>query len=236
MLLKPNRQYRPTAQEVVDRLSDLDVLLSKSSLRTFVSCQGPEPCTGLSNIKSPTEKFPALAGRQVPPFLAEYLNPWMDPSNWGYSYWNNMDMDIASIEGRDHDVLDFIVENIDVVAQSGGMLRDRACKTGTTKHFWEAHKAKVDNKANADHNKDREASAGLILLKHVVFTRLTLPSYTGNSRGWLNLQTTLLPICLLRSDNYGSFYCLMSYPLHGPALDESYDAHENFMNLTTGDI
>ena len=48
------------------------------------------------------------------------------------------------------------------------------------------------------------------------------------------MQITLLPICLPRSENYGLFYWLMSYPLRGPAVDEHYDVEKRSVDLTTG--
>ena len=39
-MLDADRKHRPTAQQVVDRLSDLNVLLPNPSLRSFVCCQG----------------------------------------------------------------------------------------------------------------------------------------------------------------------------------------------------
>ena len=232
-MLDADRNHRPAAQQVTDRLSDINALLLNTSLRNFVGCQGPYPCIGLSSSESPIEKFPALAGCQLPRYLAGYLIPWMNTSNWDYSLWN-MDMEVSSIDGLHHGVLNAVIENIDAIRLIGKNLRERACKTGATKHFWEAYKRRFSQSPNAQFEYERRVSTGLLSLKHSVFTRMTLYSDTADSSAKSNVQITLLPICLPRSENYGLFYWLVSYPLRGSAVEEHYDAEKSFVDLTAG--
>lgn len=229
MIYQTKSMFRPTAQQLVDCLSDLDILLANSSRRTFLSCQGPVPCVGLSNIKSQADKFAAFAGRQPPPYLLEYLNPWGGPTDWAFSLWN---MNMSLIGDEHHGSLNPILEYKEIIERTCKSILDRACKTGTTKEFWESHKSNIDKELGAEYSKHAILSCYFLSLRNIAFARVTLPANVDNPSRNCKLQITLLPICLSRSKRYGSFLWLISYPIAGPAVNERYNPEDSFMDLT----
>jgi len=81
-------------------------------------------------------------------------------------------MEVSSIDGLHHGVLNAVIENINAIRLIGKDLRERACKIGATKHFWEVYERRIGQGPNAQFQNERRVSTGLLSLKHSVFTRM----------------------------------------------------------------
>jgi len=58
-------------------------------------------------------------------------------------------MEVSSIDGLHHGVLNAVIENINAIRLIGKDLRERACKIGATKHFWEVYERRIGQGPNA---------------------------------------------------------------------------------------
>jgi serine/threonine protein kinase len=81
-MLSINRLHRPSAQQIVNHISEIRLLVSKSTDDYTASCTGPTPCIGLSGKDIAGSSVPEMIRLQVYHNLEKYLRPWC------YTGWN----------------------------------------------------------------------------------------------------------------------------------------------------
>jgi hypothetical protein len=217
LMLTADRLHRPTAQQIVDRLSDLSFLLPDAPSQVVTSCTEPAPCGGLSTANTPcgARSLKTMLERSnLMPHMDEYIYPWEHDGDWKFELFDrNM---TASYTERE--LLEFAVYgNRDHVRNVCEEMYTMACRTGTTRHFWQAHEHNDVRDFNEQFREHAELSARLVSVKHIAFTRLTLQwSNDLSGRRWhreWSVQITLLPICLAKSPYFGSFFWMISHPV-----------------------
>lgn len=226
-MLNENRIYRPTAQQIVDRIFDISSLtLFDGNKRITPTCHGPTPCIGLSYSEA-NRKYPLLTVRTID--LMKYLHPnrYVD-WRWGIFDldWNPIDSD-ASYVGRSAPWSQVFSENAHIIKAACDEIYETANRSGTTRAHWSVHQ-KANSSALSTSIEGRlhaRSSAMTLTAKHAVFRRLTLHSsfwadsrkeQSGNLR---SVQCTLLPINLAKSPYFGSFFWKLSWPRNRQAVE-----------------
>jgi serine/threonine protein kinase len=210
MMLRTDRLQRPSAQQIVDRLSDISLLTTESPEQFTATCRGPEPCIGLS---CPVASMAARISQvgDVDKF-AKYIWPW-NHLDWTYQLWD-LDWNLLSSHGNDD--AQHIQWKIDRPLPDGNQLYDIASRTGAMKDFWKAHRKEKTVLTSKEGKAHARTCAYMLNLKNVVFKRVYLRARSmqldGNEREMRLAQVTLLPICLPRSPFYGSFFYMVSWP------------------------
>lgn len=236
LMLRKDRLHRPTAQQIVDRISDLSVLVAEHPPRYTATCKGPKPCAGLAgsgHIVKPGIQL--LRGLQD---LAKYLYPWYYPG-WTFGLWD-LSWNMVSMDGCDTAPYQFwanpVQENRNEIQAAAKHLYNIASRSPPTSSFWKSHQENLANNVHlgnlilsADGKAQAQSSANMLSMKHAVFVRLDL-----NSRWWRpdaialipppeiemrQIQITLLPICLPRSPLYGCFFWMLSWSAVEPVPD-----------------
>lgn len=212
-MLNENRTYRPTAQQIVDRIFDISSLtLFDDTKRITPACHGPTPCIGLSYSEA-NRKYPLLTVRTIN--LMQYLHPnrYVD-WRWGIFdlNWYPIDSD-ASYVGRSAPWSQIFFENSHIIKAACNEMYENANRSGTTKAYWSAHQ-ETKSSALSQSTEGRlhaRSSAMTLTAKHAVFRRLTLHStFWANpsrdqGRNLRSVQFTLLPINLPRSPFFWQF-------------------------------
>jgi serine/threonine protein kinase len=224
MMLRKDRLRRPSAQQIVDRLSDISVLESESPEQFTATCQGPEPCIGLScPVASMATRISQVG--DVGKF-AKYIWPWYHP-DWTFQLW---DLDWNLLSSDENAAAKSIQWTRDQPLLAGNQLYSVASRIGATKDFWKAHRKESASLTSKDGKAHARSSASMLNLKNVVFTRISLRSKSrqrnesGGTDGEMRLvQVTLLPICLPRSPFYGSFFYMLSWPTTGDDTQAEYN-------------
>jgi serine/threonine protein kinase len=236
LMLSKDRLHRPTAQQIVDRISDLRVLVAEHPPRYTATCKGPKPCAGLAgsghNVKLGMQ---LLRGLQD---LAKYLYPWYYPG-WTFGLWD-LSWNIISMDGCETASYPFwanpIQENRNEIQAAAKRLYNSASRSPPTSSFWKAHNENLANNVHigdmmlsSDGKAQVQSSANMLSMKQAVFVRLEL-----NSRWWRpdsialmqppkiemrQIQITLLPVCIPRSPLHGCFFWMLSWSAVEPAPD-----------------
>jgi serine/threonine protein kinase len=231
-MLAVDRTHRPTAQQVIDHLSDLSVLFPTSSPSDFASCRGPVPCIGLCNTRDPVSTIPSniIVKLEHMPYLANFLYHHIYTSGGAWSIWY-LNLRLVN-DAHNQGPVSPIYANMKTIAPICEYICARACKTGSTKHFWDASRVYSNKEPSVERNAQMGISAKLLSLRHIVFTRVTLSFNTDQGLKLCHAQITLVPNCLPRSVHHGSFFWLISYHLPAPADPKHYDPEESFTDLT----
>jgi serine/threonine protein kinase len=216
LMLNQHRLYRPTAQQVVDRLIDISILVPDFSQYYTCPCKAPAACFGLANTRE-TENIlrPMAAQMKGIHNLAEFLYPW-NFEGWTYELW---DLDFQNIIANDSasgfGSLTWYINDLRNVCNR---IYQGACRTGATAEFWKSH-YRQDRRLLSDDGKEQaRISAHLLSSNHVVYTRIVMLSNAWNpleSEGqfneWGQVQLTLLPVCIPRSSCHGCFFWMLSW-------------------------
>jgi serine/threonine protein kinase len=216
MMLSPQRLHRPTAQQIVDRLLDISILVPKLSQKFATTCIGSMPCVGLSNSRATEEAMCPSADRlRDSEQLASYLYPW----NYETYMYELLDLDLKSIYLKDSTTISVYRRNNYHLQTACDQIYEKACRTGATEKFWKVHQRRENQLQTEDGKEHAQLSANMLSTKHVVFQRIAIaflmprPLPVGvNAVDWRLAQITLLPICLARSPYYGSFFWMISWP------------------------
>ncbi|KAF1846913.1 kinase-like protein [Cucurbitaria berberidis CBS 394.84] len=222
-MLDPNRLRRPSAQQVVDRLSDCSVFLREPREKQLICCVGQPLISGLL-------WFEQEILRQSP-----YLwDPWVEAHRFHPAYHHDwtyilLDLNLNLISAKHSgysgmkEPLSTLFISFDEVKAECETLYKGASRNGATKDFWAAHTQWKENHDNlAAAVDDVETSIKLVSLKNVVFTVLETyvsipePSNEPTRTSRLHLRTiqiSLLPVCLPRSSSYGAFFYMISFPI-----------------------
>jgi serine/threonine protein kinase len=235
-MLVEHRLYRPTAQQIVDRLLDLSLLLPDSSLYSNTPCRKPINCIGLARR------------RHVGPMLmpmhllidgikavqaARFLYPWDFPG-WIYELYELDWILIYKDRVASEDMPPRYFLDIRAVAQR---LYYSAHRTGSTAGFWSSHSGETDELQSRDAKNQAKISAYALSMKHVVYTRLVvdirgedLLTKDKQSDRWREVQVTLLPICRPRSRYHGRFFWMLSWCSYHNSYGES--SHVGVTDIT----
>jgi hypothetical protein len=237
VMLNNNKDLRPTSQQIINGLSDISMLVHPSPKWFGATCEGASPCTGLSQPQKTMETMRSRYWQlSYFPLFDEYLYPWQH-ERYAYSLW---DLDVNFNASKDQD------DGPDAHWPQPGteehrFLRDackqlfhKACRTGTTKRFWDAPIREV-SPSTKEH---AQSSAYMLSLEHVVFRRVAVKLTTSvQSDGLIRVvHATLLPICLPRSPIYGTFFWMFSWSTLDLHCDEiPYDVlhDDRIIDLTT---
>ncbi|KAH7384356.1 kinase-like domain-containing protein [Phaeosphaeria sp. MPI-PUGE-AT-0046c] len=219
-MLHENRMYRPSAQQIVDRIFDIRFMArdDNNTIRIDTHCWGPKPCIGLSHSKAHTYYLLSALRFDLMKYL--YPNRFLD-WEWGIFdlEWNAIDSDANNI-GRSAPWSQVFLENSFIIRAACDEIFEKANRFGTTKAYWEAHK-KTSASALSQSTEGRlhaRSSAMMLTVKHAIFRRLLLHSsfWTDASKAQStnirSVQLTLLPINLPRSPFFGSFFWKLSWP------------------------
>jgi serine/threonine protein kinase len=224
MMLREDRLQRPSAQQIVDRLSDISVLESESPEHFTATCRGPERCIGLSYPAASMANRISRVG-DVEKF-AKYIWPWNHPG-WTFELW---DLEWNPLSSDENDAAQSIQWTIYQPLLTGKQLYNVASRNGAAKDFWKAHRKESASLTSKDGKAHARSSTYMLNLKNVVFTRISLRSKSrqrdesGGTDGEMRLvQVTLLPICLPRSPFYGSFFYMLSWPTTGDDTQAEYN-------------
>jgi serine/threonine protein kinase len=234
MMLEKDRLQRPSAQQIVDRLSDIGVLESESPQQFTATCRGPEPCIGLScPVASMATRISQVGDIDK---FAKYIWPWYYP-DWEFQLW---DLDWNLLSSDENDAAQSVQWTGDHPLPVGYLLYHIANRTGATKDFWKAHRKESASLTSKDGKAHALSSAYMLNLKNVVFKRVSLRSKArqrngsgGNDEETRLVQVTLLPICLPRSPYYGSFFYMVSWPT---TADNEQDEHEKNLDSRIIDL
>tara|TARA_R110002003_G_scaffold248_5_gene17705 strand:+ start:3588 stop:5924 length:2337 start_codon:yes stop_codon:yes gene_type:complete len=224
LMLTTDRFHRPTTQQIMDRLSDLSILLPEAPSQAVTGCTGIAPCVGLSTANRASgaaSSITILEYSNLIPLMDEYIYPW-EQNDWRFEFFD-LNMNASHTEGELWQ--NPVHHNWDHVRNVCEATYTMACRTGATRHFWQAHEHNNVRDFNEQFREHAELSAKLVSVKHIAFTRLTLQGGNDLSgRRWRHeriVQITLLPVCLAKSPYFGSFFWMISHPLRtmytGPA-------------------
>jgi serine/threonine protein kinase len=216
LMLSQHRLHRPTAQQVVDRLVDISILIPDFSQYFNSTCKAPAACFGLANTGE-TESIlrPMAAQMKGIHNLAEFLYPY-NFKGWTYELW---DLDFQNIMVK-HSASSFGPPSWNTIELRNACNRvyHGACRTGATAEFWNSHQRQDKRLLSAYGKEQAKISAYTLSSKHVVYTRVILLSNAWNPLGkeghfneWRQVQLTLLPVCLPRSSCHGCFFWMLSW-------------------------
>ena len=209
LMLDPDRHHRPSAQQVVDRLSDLGWLTGKG---LEIECCAGQPLT---------ERLVLDPWR-----LASYIYP---SHNGDFTYiLLDLRFDLVSSKHACYSQMEEPVSTLfdsfaDIVAECE-TLYEHASRTGATKDFWKAHAQWEQSNGHLAKAKDEvETSVKLLSLKHAVFTLLpfdvSVPLTGADHRSRTSslhkrgILISLLPVCLPRASSYGAFFYMLSFSI-----------------------
>ncbi|KAH8725935.1 kinase-like domain-containing protein [Phaeosphaeriaceae sp. PMI808] len=225
-MLHPHRLYRPTAQQVVDHLSDISITWPHHPIDGIATCKGLTPCIGLSNYNPALRNYSSNASLLVQFSMAAYYFYPIQYTDWTYELYD-MDHNFIGkkpdLHGENHNY--FSRSCYITICAWFNKILEVACKTGTTKDFWHTQEQRRDNRFSTEEAHHAHCSIKLHSLQHAIFSRVFLLENT--------VQITLLSICLPRSPYYGSFFWMLSYPidvLNGITVFP----HGLIVDLTTG--
>ncbi|CAO2655152.1 Nn.00g102160.m01.CDS01 [Neocucurbitaria sp. VM-36] len=208
-MLNPERDLRPSAKEVADRLSDWSFFLRE------LPEDLPECCH--------YHFLPKRSWVDGKPVI-------LDHKRLGYFYPGDTDNITYLLLDLDFHLVSSELTCYDSIKNSAGTLfgdfgdimatcfklYNSASRTGTTKDFWESHrKSTHSNLVKA--GDEVEISTKLLSLKHVVFTTLRsfirVPSSLGLSHHKEDryIQISLLPVCFAKSSVFGGFFYMVSF-------------------------
>jgi serine/threonine protein kinase len=229
IMLAEERLLRPTAQQIIDRLSDISVLISNTHRQFTTACRGPEPCIGLSNPVADMVTAISQVG-DIAKF-AQYIFPWCH-KRMGYGLWDLEGNPLFMSDGKVVASAQWakpIYKHHYHIRAVCKRLYDSASRTGATKAFWESHQRGSGSLLSDDGKRYVLNSAYMLNLKHVVSTRVSLrsrflPLDESEWQEWelRPVQVTLLPICHPRSSFHGSFFYMLSWSVsrHDEQVDE----------------
>ncbi|KAH4222489.1 hypothetical protein HBI06_146930 [Parastagonospora nodorum] len=211
LMLSKQRRHRPSAGHIVEYLCDISALVPAPQSSLIASpCKEPK-CLGLFNLEG---TYSVVDQLDQPVKFGMFLHPWRHEGQAGQEFWL-LDMDWGMITSSRLTTIHF--EDLDLVRirEACDEIYDQACRTGTTKDFWQANQKQGKGGISRDGKEDAWCSAQMVLAKHVVFIILLLePHINANgeqSKDWIPLQVTLVPICLPKSTYYGSFFWMLSW-------------------------
>jgi serine/threonine protein kinase len=205
LMLNEHKFCRPTAQQIVDRLLDLSLLLPESIPYRNTDCEKPIPCIGLARERyMKTTLLPiALSQHETEVvYMAQLLYPW-NFDDWTYEL---CDLDWSLIY-KHHDSSKNMQDDIEIRAEARRLYR-KACRTGSTAGFWNSHIGQPKELQSKDAKEQAKTSAYTLSMKHVVYTRLVVQFEPDE---WREVQVTLLPICRPRSRYHGRFFWMLSW-------------------------
>ena len=136
LMLSKDRMHRRIAQQIVDRISDLSILVAEHPPRHTARYKGAKPCAGLAgsgyNVKPGVQ---LLRGFQD---LAKYLYPWCYPV-WTFGLWD-LSWNIISMDGCDtapyKPLANPIQENRDEIIAAARRLYNRDSRSPPKSSFW----------------------------------------------------------------------------------------------------
>lgn len=215
MILNQDRLCRPSAQQIVDRIADISLIVFDHPEPYTARCPGPKPCIGLSRPTHAIEQVELnLARLKDSRNPAMYLYPW-SYDDWTFGLWDLEWNELYNPGKNAHWNLP-IRDNHDIIRTICQEMYDSANRTGATESFWRAHQ-KASRTITSDEGKAQALlSAKMLSLKNVVCRRLALTSPRWRSveprtAERHTVQITLLPVCLQRSPVYGCFLWMISW-------------------------
>lgn len=246
-MLQPDRTLRPSAQQVVDQLSDLKRLFG----------QGHDHHVACCNIATPIGNHhhaPLL--RLLPEYtlsddpvgqifidLGDYLRPGRSNS----CRYVLLDMNfhlIGSMNGSFFPELRIssIFEDESAIIDCCSLLHENASRIGATKDFWaiqENQQSPISPISPLDFFRDAKLSMALLSLKHLVFTvkktkirkspvGIAHPFFRDRPQeaSDCTMVISLLPICLPSSSYVGTFFYMISLHELGEQLRCSPSSNE----------
>lgn len=237
LMLQPDRSLRPSAQQVVDQLSDLKRLFRSRNRR--IKCCNPATPISAHHHDQLLRLFPAYnlfdyPIRQIFNDLCDYLRP--RRGNSCRCIVLDKDLRCLRLPLVSHfPTLCQYFEDEDAVADSCSFLYANASRTGTTKDFWTMHKKDHPPSPSAEFEAHVIMSMRFLSLKHLVFTARTIKMITvpGSMRKLRPHETvtrtaiiSLLPVCLPRSPYIGTFFYIVSFRDLGEQLPCSPSSNE----------
>jgi serine/threonine protein kinase len=235
LMLNDNKILRPTSTQIIDGLLDIRLLVYPSLDLYNATCEGLPACTGLAQ-STETMQGSEFRSWQLKyyPDLDRYMYPWLD-KDFAYSLWD-LDFNFnASINKHDKPFGLFSQPWVpgQSIRDACSPLYHEACRTGTTKMFWDAHTKEAGHPIPEDFKEHAQVSAHTLSIKHVVFKMLPVkltssPELCGLAHV---VCATLLPICLPRSPLYGTFFWMLSWSTDNTLNDEF--AKDHVVDFTT---
>lgn len=216
-MLSKHKSRRPSAQHILDYMSEISIFVPEHpSIVTIAACSGRGACVGLSNPRSNGGHISSLAKYLSSPYkfsrylYALYLQDqgcWLLDLEWNALFKKDYTASNTAWSPDHHRLK--LQEACDLVYL-------RSSRTGATKNFWKAHQRNGHRTMTGDGKIDALTNTVLILAKHVVFMKLILephiiPTDEEDLVRPRFMQVTLLPVCLPRSQYYGSFFWMLSW-------------------------
>jgi serine/threonine protein kinase len=216
LILREHRLYRPTAQQIVDRLLDLSLLLPNSSQYYHTPCRKPTMCIGLAHKRDMRRTLMPMspsADEKKAVHTASFSYPW-DFDGWTYEL---CDFDWSLIYKDEYSSEDVTHRHDPHIRAAAQRLYYGACRTGSTAEFWSSHHGQPNELQSEDAKEQAKISAYTLSIKHIVYTRLVVKARVEDSLAkdgpykWREVQVTLLPICRPRSRYHGCFFWMLSW-------------------------
>ncbi|KAF2126543.1 kinase-like protein [Dothidotthia symphoricarpi CBS 119687] len=222
-MLASDRLLRPSIGQIVDRFSDVNDLDYDASALIAGCCKR----------KSIYDIFTTDIG-----FLSScHFYPWCY-DNWTYIL---LDLDLRFIASENNTYSRFqgqgildAFEDFEHIRRKCNILYRGASRTGRNRRFWQAHQQQRETlRTHPNGMLHAITSMKLLSLKHVVFTaglcKIRKGSDLVSSFEDRVLQVSLLPISLLRSPYFGSFFYMLSFSSY---YDDGFAHPMEFVDLS----
>lgn len=234
-----DRVHRPSAQQVVDQLSDLKRMFGEN-LDHSPKCCNPTTPIGNHHHARLLRLFPFHKGLDNPIDkiffdLGDYLRV-VTGTSYEYIF---LDMDFSWVHlPAGCRKLGDCLKDEHAIIDTCSLLYANASRTGATKEFWTAQKENKPPKLPDEVDPDIALSLDFSLLKHLVFTVKKISVYTAlpgvsTSSSTVDCMAviSLLPIWLPKSSYLGTFLYMISFRTSGEQL-RCVDSTNEIIDLT----
>jgi serine/threonine protein kinase len=211
LMLSTDRNHRPTADQIVNCLSDITGFIGDSDSFQTAVCKD---CPGdLPHLPSWRYLLPITNSESDFYDLGTYLYPW----NCEWMDYYLLDLDWHIIKEADGDLLRWSPLKYSLKLQNTAhVVYEQASRNGVTQHIWEAHQRLGKREISGEGVQEAWISAQIAHHGDIAFKDCTIARRAQNAEDpyatWVHLQVTLLPIRLPRASHYGSLFWMVSWP------------------------
>jgi serine/threonine protein kinase len=211
VMLSTDRNHRPTADQIVNCLSDIMGFIQDSDSFQVAACKD---CPGdLPHLPAWRYLLPIISSKSEFYKLGMYLYPWdcerMD-------YWL-LDLDWHMIREADGDDQRWspIKHHLEI-QNTGNAVYEQASRNGVAQHIWDAHQRLGKRVISGEGVQEAWISAQIAHHGDIAFRDLSIVPWDQDSDSHsvtrVHVQVTLLPISLPKASYYGSLFWMVSWP------------------------
>jgi serine/threonine protein kinase len=209
VMLSTDRNHRPTADQMVNCLSDITGFIEDSNSFQEAVCKD---CPGdLPHLLSWRPLFITLASKKEFSELGAYFYPW--DCEW-MDYWL-LDLDWNRIRGSDtkSERWSPIKHQLEI-QNTGHTVYEQASRIGVAQQIWAALQRLGKRRISGEGVHEAWISAQIAHRGDIAFKGLIIARQAQDTEDQvaIRLQVTLLPIILPRASHYGSLFWMVSWP------------------------